>query len=136
MTTRTSLGIGVLILSVGIALLHKAAITHYFYWIYWWFDILMHFLGGLLIGLGALWLWYFSRWCGVHTIKKGKLFWIGIGSAIIVGVGWEVFELWAGIAITEDLYADTALDLVMDTLGGGVGALLVMALPNKTHYDG
>src|SRR3989344_5622067 len=43
-----------------VAMLHSAAIYFSLYWIYRWFDMPMHFLGGLLVGLSSLWLLFFA----------------------------------------------------------------------------
>jgi len=99
--------IGVLILA-----LHMRAIDLYWYWSFWWMDIMMHFLGGLLIGLIALLV------SAHYKIQIRRMFLATLGVVLIVGIGWEIFEYVSGIFILEDPFPDTFYDLVMDTVGG------------------
>lgn len=108
-------------LLVGIALLHSAALEFFFYWTYSWFDILMHFLGGLFIGLSALWFFFES---GYVTAKKHTraVFIIAGSATLLIGVSWEIFEVVAGVPIEDNYALDTAIDLFMDMLGSLVAA--------------
>jgi hypothetical protein len=112
-----------------IAILHFLALQFYLYWIFWWFDIVTHFLGGLWVGLVVLWFFlsadrhgFFSRFVykNVNIIKQSKIFLITIISVIIVGILWEIWELLAKLVFVTDYgyFLDTSLDIVMDTLGG------------------
>lgn len=110
--TRTL--IGLLILAGVIFILNKVALVHFFYWRFWWYDVMMHFISGALIG--ALALWGALRF--YPTLSKRKLFVMAILTAIVVGLGWEVMEYVGGITHSEAGYVfDTVKDLVMDTLG-------------------
>lgn len=102
----------------GLALMHNLAITFYFYWQYPWFDILMHFWGGVVVALGVGMLPSF----GVRYISRPpSLFQIGV-AILLVGLSWELFEYSVGIWANEPGFvSDTVLDLVMDTLGAAVG---------------
>ena len=112
------------ILIAVIAVLHFLALKFYLYWTFEWFDILMHFLGGLWVALVATWFFFFSGFLykDIKPIKKVKIFSIAIISVIIVGVLWEVWELEADLVFIDEAgyFFDTSLDLVMDTLGGVV----------------
>lgn len=68
-----------------------------------------HFLGGLCVGLAAV---YAS-----HVYGHRLLLWQCLLAVLCVGIGWEVWEYsWA-----QPIPAwDTALDIVMDLLGGYV----------------
>lgn len=115
MSLRT---IGVLNLSVLalLALLHHSALFFGLYWLYSWFDMPVHFLGGLWVGLAALWL--LLRFAG-DTVSRGRLAALILGSGIAVGAAWEVFEYNIGLApISHQVYVvDTVLDLSMDLAG-------------------
>ncbi|MCW9054467.1 MAG: hypothetical protein OQJ98_00595 [Candidatus Pacebacteria bacterium] len=103
-------------LLVMIAVLHASAIEFYLYWTYSWFDTMMHFLGGLLVGLASLWLFFESGYiCVARSLTKTLL--VAGGAIVIVGVGWEVFEVLAGIPIENNYVLDTTTDLAMDALG-------------------
>lgn len=89
------------LLAVG----HHFAYEYFWYWRYWWFDIVMHFGGGAFVALAA----YLAGMRRPTTI---------VGLALVVGVVWEVFEYMIGYTYYPSLIADTALDLLDDVLGG------------------
>ncbi len=109
----------------GLALMHNLAINFYLYWQYQWFDILMHFWGGVIVALGVGMLPSF----GFRNISTPPSF-IHICIAIaVVGLSWEFFEYSIGIWAQEPGFvSDTLLDLVMDTVGAvfGYGVLKIM----------
>lgn len=113
------------ILIAIIAILHFLALRFYFYWTFWWSDIIMHFLGGLWVGLIVLWFFFFSGFVykNINLVRQSKIFLITITSVIIVGVlweVWEVWEVWARLVFINEAgyFLDTSLDIVMGILGG------------------
>jgi len=122
----------VIYLVVIIAALHFLGLTFYLYWILSWFDIVMHFLGGAWVAITVIWLLFFSEFSAVKTHSKSpaptRLSSVAIISAIIVGVGWEIFEYTTGVTlVSEANYAtDTASDLLMDIIGAFSAALFVV----------
>ena len=128
------------ILIIIIAVLHFLALQFYLYWTFWWLDILMHFLGGLWVGLTALWFFFFSGYMhkNVNLVRSTKIFLITIASVIVVGVLWEVWELWADLVFINEAgyFLDTSLDMVMDTLGGIVAFIYAKKhLKNKNEQQ-
>ena len=105
-------------LLVLIAVLHNAASLFYFYWTLWWFDILMHFLGGFWIASVCLWIFYGNYFRQISRPSRTKLFVFAILSSIILGLAWEAFELATNIILFPEYIPDSALDMVMDTIGG------------------
>ena len=106
---------------VLIAVLHYAAVALYLYWSYWWFDNVMHFLGGLAIGLFLYWFFYRS-----NIVSSRQAPWaLVIAGTIVVGVGWEIFEYVMHFTYTskESYVFDTSLDLLMDLLGACAACL-------------
>ena len=85
-------------------------------WSIWWFDVVMHFLGGIF----ATMIFYaFSR---VPFLKKffHPHFTLKILLLVFLsGVGWEIWEAMIGwtYQMIEPYPVDTAIDLVMDMLG-------------------
>jgi uncharacterized BrkB/YihY/UPF0761 family membrane protein len=78
------------------------------YFIFYWYDILLHFMGGLAVTLIIVWL------------SRRKVSWWKISLiALCIAIGWEWFEYYFGIALLPgELYrADTSIDIVMDCLG-------------------
>jgi hypothetical protein len=120
-----------------IAVLHYLALQFFLYWSVWWFDIPMHFLGGLWVALFASWFFFFSGFVyrNVELLGKTKIFLITIASVIVVGVLWEVWEVWADLVSMDDIgyFFDTALDLIMDTLGGIVAFIYAKKYLKNNH---
>ena len=78
MNTKRYLLLYNFILIVLIAILNKAALSFFLYWKFWWFDIMMHFLGGLWIGGIVLWLYYLSGYVKNPVKTKKYIFWLSI----------------------------------------------------------
>jgi hypothetical protein len=80
------------------------------------YDIFMHILGGVGIGLFAVALLRSYR-SGMFFSRRNVVL-----SVIMVGVVWEVFEMYFNLTghplWTKLYYIDTVKDLVDDTVGG------------------
>lgn len=101
-----------------LALAHITATTFFLYWKYLWFDIPMHFLGGLVCALGIAILPFFR----IQYIEKRSSFLVYMCIVLGIGICWELFEYSAGLYRLEtNLIPDTILDVCMDMLGGAVG---------------
>lgn len=108
----------ILILIIGI--LHISAMEFYLYWTFPWFDIPMHFLGGLWVGVTSIWFFFFSGHAGKFTsqLTTRNIFTVSIASVIVIGILWEIFEIYAGVPmLTADYPLDTSVDLLVDILG-------------------
>lgn len=83
------------------------ALEQYLYWRYWWYDIIMHALGGASFGAIALAL-----------RLPGLLYWLFI---LLVVLGWEVFEYVNGISLNQpDLLLDTGMDILIGFAGAWI----------------
>ena len=89
---------------------------------YGWYDIFMHILGGLGIGIS---LAAFIKQNTHRIIHKRRAIIIG---ALIAGIIWELFEVIyniAGYPVGTKLYfLDTLKDLVDDCIGGAFASWL------------
>jgi hypothetical protein len=94
-----------LVVSAALALMQAFALDNFLYWKYEWYDVPMHFLGGVAIAV-------FSVALLMHYRPR-----IFLGLVFLGAVGWEVFEFFAGFPREANFAFDTALDLLMDTLG-------------------
>ncbi len=96
--------------------LHKIALDNHLYMQFWFYDIMMHFLGGVCI---ALLLYCISIFFNINHIRNNILNLIFY--TFIMGIFWEVFEVYyriAGHPIHTLAYKlDTIKDLIMDSLG-------------------
>jgi hypothetical protein len=111
------IGLGILV-----SLLHFFALSLSLYWVIDWYDILMHFLGGLLIGLIIT---SFIRRVheGEEVLHKKLLFISVIFGVLTIALGWELWEIFLGFTdIIQDQF-DTILDVIMGLLGGVLSVL-------------
>jgi uncharacterized membrane protein YjdF len=116
-------------LAAVIFILNDIAGTYYLYFFYWWYDIMMHFLGGLLIG--GLSAWGVQRF--IPGASLSRLLVIILVSIAAVGIGWEIFEYLTGQYIgQQSIVVDTTIDLIMDTLGAIIAALIVRKISLHT----
>lgn len=83
--------------------LHVAGIEFHLYWVFSWYDILTHILGGVSLGLLFL------------ILSKGKNVFLILLLIIIL---WEVFEVFVkGIDIsTMEYWIDSITDVVVGLL--------------------
>jgi hypothetical protein len=119
---------------VFVAILHQAGMMG-FYEKFWWYDVMMHGLGGLWTGL------FFLVWHKIHPFLPSdaprqiiRL----LGIVLLVGFLWEVLEAGFDYTIGMQLgfgqlwgdprqgaLLDSAEDLLMD-IAGGLGAYLII----------
>jgi hypothetical protein len=105
--------------------INMLANAFYWYSAMWWFDIPMHVLGGVFLALvaGALWFDRLVRLAPHDALVILLLF------VVIVGLGWECFEYGVQALIKGKQLAhvpDSIKDLLMDTIGGTIGAYFVL----------
>lgn len=120
-----------IVLLIFIASLNQIAISFHLYWLVWWFDILMHFLGGLWVGLSALWFVYFSDFLKFFEYNKRNIFLISLITTIVVGLGWEVFEFIIEVDFSNGYWKDTIQDLIMDTIGAITASIILINFYKK-----
>jgi hypothetical protein len=114
---------------------HIVASTFYLYWTVWWFDNVMHFLGGLSIGLLSLWGAYMSGFLGREARGRFRILLTVVISVLVVGLGWEIFEYLFGISnptLGETYMKDTIYDLSFDL----IGAILVGLWGSRRRFYG
>jgi len=110
-----------LLLSSLFMLTHLFAMYASLYWYYSWFDIVMHFSGGVLIGVGLHALGTFSR------IKKRPNRLVVFGVALLFVIVWEIFEWFAGLYDP----ATHLIDTLHDIFNGLAGAFLAHEIIKK-----
>ena len=94
-----------------------------------YYDKLLHFLGGLTAGLaGLLWLTAFARGNEHHEIHlrygTKSLFVFALAFAFVIGIAWEILQYyWPWLRdFSDQTWQDTLGDIVFDTLGGLIAA--------------
>ena len=118
----------------AVYILNVLALKYNWYWSITEFDSLVHFLGGMWAALVVLWFYFFSGFLNPQDRGFKNFFFISLLGLIFISVAWEIFELVSGATfVVEPKYRfDTALDFVMDFLGGAV-ALLYAYLINISY---
>jgi hypothetical protein len=113
-----------LLLTGALYYLDSIAQVNFYYWTFWWYDIMMHFLGGFVVsGFG---LWVFVRVAPRPQVSLWHTILLSIGIGMSIGIGWELFEYFNGMyADQPGIVADTAGDLIMDFIGSAVSGLVV-----------
>jgi H+/Cl- antiporter ClcA len=106
---------------------HMIAQANYLYWTIWWFDMPMHFAGGVFLGFFVLYIRFFIfkykdfsqkyRWVGM------LLLWV-----LFISIGWELYEFCIDHNFSTRLpnYLDTASDLCFDMAGGCISILFLI----------
>ena len=101
-----------------ILIVNFLALKFYWYSSIWYFDMIMHFLGGLWIGLAYIY---------VFKVKDRSLNSIlrVIVSVLLVGIAWEFYEIAVNDVLAQNAfnYLDTISDLFFDLAGGGTAIL-------------
>ena len=91
----------------------------------WWYDMVLHFLGGAWIA--TLFVYIFKIKSSLFNDRGVFLFnlIVVVSFVALVGVAWEIWEflvdtliISGGVYGFQDPLADTIKDLIMDILGG------------------
>ena len=101
-----------LLVSVTFGAVHLFAMYASLYCFYWWFDILMHSWGGILITLGLFSFGTFSR------IKRKPTLLFTLAVLLFVVTVWELFEWRAGLFDPATHLEDTLLDMFLGVAAG------------------
>jgi hypothetical protein len=94
-------------------------IANKFYWYYsiWYFDMIMHFWGGICLGLALVW---FLSYKNLSLELNLKLIFKILLGVLLVGVLWEIYEVLFNNIIAQNPFnlLDTISDLFFDLAGG------------------
>lgn len=123
-----------LLATVLLVTLHTVAIKHTLYWSYPWFDLLVHFTGG--VALASLVLLFLINNKPVLVEKDSKVYGITIIATLLLATAWEIFEYKAGITFASNNYAaDTFFDIIM-TFIGSLATVRFTAMFSKNPNNG
>jgi len=97
-----------------------------FYWYYsiWWSDMLMHFLGGICLGLFLIWLLSYKNSSLEINLRLICKIFLGV---FFIGIFWELYEVLFNNIIAQIPFdaLDTIHDIFFD-LSGGLCAILYL----------
>ena len=120
----------IIYLLIAFLFLHIFATIYHLYWLFPWFDIPMHFLGGFLLAIIFFYFWRFAHisiGTGVSSVPNVFVALVlTLGFVALIGVFWEFYEflhdfylLTGGkISVFQNSFADTVKDLFFDLVGG------------------
>ena len=97
------------------------AMKFYLYYSIWWFDMPMHFLGGVFLSFLAL--WFYRKW---HILENSfSSFLFTLLFVAIIGSSWELFEFGMADLFHFNIqpFFDTMSDLSLDLVGGIFGTI-------------
>ncbi|MBI4156003.1 MAG: hypothetical protein HY507_02100 [Candidatus Zambryskibacteria bacterium] len=112
------------ILLLLVDLFFQIGLIFYLDWTTWWFDVVMHFFSGVLVAFAVILVWNYFR--SILPVEKRKIVLTAILCAFVVGVLWEIFELYSGLTSFADgiwYILDTIKDLTMNIIGSFFGTL-------------
>ncbi len=118
-------------LVIFISLINFLAIKFHWYYSIWWFDMPMHFLGGMWVGL-------FHIWYLIHRELSAKEIGQVILGVFIVAFAWEAFEFILNAQTVKNAFdlRDTVSDLFFGLSGGFTAIfyvfLRIMNIPKST----
>ncbi len=78
------------------------------------------------MGLIALFAFFTSGKIHLPQTNRVVIFSITVSFVLIIGLFWELWELFAGLSSVLNDLGDTILDLVMDTVGAIVAYLFAV----------
>lgn len=104
----------IVVLMIFMFVANQLATKFHWYYSIAWFDMMMHFLGGV-------WVAMFFLYVFKAPSTFARKFWVVISSVLVVGILWEVFEFGMG-SIAGDAFnvRDTLSDIFFDLAGGCV----------------
>jgi len=137
--SEKSLALFLLFLVLIIFIGNNLAIVNTWYFKYKWLDLPIHFLGGLFVGLLALYLYFYKDIMG--AVKHNSAFAIiviGVLTVSFTGILWEFFEyLLDYIRIAPIFFQfdskDIMGDLLFDILGGAAAGLTYLFLWRRAN---
>jgi hypothetical protein len=119
-----------LICALALYWMNNQALEFNYYWLYWWYDVIMHFFAGFIGGLATYWVLFGSGFAHRWVPSKAKQLATVFLCVMVVGFLWEGLELVYGLTNSHEGYpVDPLFDLVLD----GGGALIAAYLGFKQN---
>ena len=114
---------------VVLAIFNEIAVFIHWYSIIWWFDMPMHFLGGMAVFYLSAVLWLPAR----KFVSDRRFLFEGIITALLIGVLWEALELYLFLTYGDPnfILLDSISDLFFDLAGAFLGAYFLAQILNQ-----
>jgi VanZ family protein len=116
------LGLAFLLLLV----LNEPAVFLHLYNLIWWFDMPMHFLGGLSVFYLSAVIWLPA----LKYVSYKRFLYESVITAVLIGVLWEALELFLFTHLGTPTFflTDSISDVIFDFAGALFGAFTVLPL--------
>ena len=126
------------ILSIALALLllilHTLASDYSWYWVYPWFDMVMHLLGGLSLGFLFVFMYSAFKPDLLNKTTSDKVWYIVIPVCAIV-IAWEIFEYAYDVHNATQYVIDTGIDLLLGVGGSILGLMISQSFIRVNDQD-
>lgn len=120
-------------LLITVLTVHVLATYYYWYWRIWWLDMPMHLVGGIIIGMLALWYLKQNKKELLPALGFFDQLFLVLGASALVGVFWEFYEFFLDMFVLKSQLAfymtqlgavDTVKDLANDLFGAAIAFLI------------
>lgn len=110
----------------GVFILNSLATFFFWYEGFLWFDMLMHFFGGIVVTFFLVWLLYHLYRTWREKGAAWRIIILNSGLFILVAILWEIMEF--SVQHAFDIYGvlATPADSVSDIICGLVGSLVAL----------
>lgn len=99
-----------------------------YYFIYWWWDLLLHSFSAFIFGLLGFVIIYTIYFVEKINLSPSLAALFSFNFAVTLGVIWEILEFGIdqifGLNMQKSGIVDTMTDLIVDTIGGLIGAII------------
>ena len=114
-----------------------------YYYKYWWWDVVLHTSSGFLLGIvGYIFLFVLNRTNRIpRDMRPGFICFFAVTFSVFLGVMWEIVEFVvdrftnANMQSQETGVVDTMQDLIVDTIGAVIVAMMGMAYAKSGRYS-
>jgi hypothetical protein len=136
--SRAGVGVLAFLAAVSLRLIHVKAMHEKLYFFYPYFDVPVHFLGGIAAALLFLFIYLIITKAQSSEWNEREVALTIIFGTLAIGIGWEIFEYVSGLTTELNYARDTLLDLTMDVMGSlvvAIAALVQVDHPRRKRND-
>ena len=111
---------------IALAIINFLAVHFSWYSLLWWFDMPMHFFGGLTVFYFCAMLWLPAR----KWVPNWRFLYEAVITTVLIGVLWEALELYLYLhyGSPDFIILDSISDVFFDLTGALFAAYLVVPL--------
>lgn len=122
-----------------VAAFHFLGTYGHLYYIFPYYDIPVHFLGGLWVGLSAI--WFAKNAFRALPVTFGRMFAWVLSSTLCAAVLWEMFEFYSGLTYPALITSagltyrmDTFKDVAMGLFGATIAFVLAYMISERNTH--